>query len=98
MDGDSADSLTSEDVAPAAVIDEAVATKEDAAALQSLLERMTALRGGRPRSQTVSPDRTSKIFCRFIQTAHYLGEFLRRRLILSRITDIAKSPHHDSAR
>ena len=45
MDGDVADSLTSEDAAPAGVIDEAVATKEDAIALQSLLERTTALRG-----------------------------------------------------
>jgi hypothetical protein len=98
MDGDSADSLSSEDAAPAGVIDEAVATKEDAAALQSLLERTTALPRPRPRSETVSPDRTSKIFCRFIQTAHYLGEFLRRRLILFPITDVAKSPHHDFAR
>ena len=90
MDGDAADSLTSEDAAPAGVIDEAVATKEDAAALQSLLERTTALRG---------PNRDPKlrlliaqvktllaegfrpvIFCRFIQTAHYVGEFLRAAL------------------
>ena len=90
MDGEAADSLTSEDAAPAGVIDEAVATKEDAAALQSLLERTTALRG---------PNRDPKlrlliaqvktllaegfrpvIFCRFIQTAHYVGEFLRAAL------------------
>jgi site-specific recombinase XerD len=44
-DGDAADSLTSEDAAPAGVIDEAVATKEDAAALQSLLERATEAAG-----------------------------------------------------
>jgi hypothetical protein len=92
MDGDSADRLTWEDATPAGVIDEAVAAKEDAAALQSLLERTTAL----PRP--VSPDRTNKIFCRFIQTAHYLGEFLRHRPILFPITDVAKSPHHDFAR
>jgi hypothetical protein len=33
-----------------------------------------------------------------IQTANYLGEFLRRRLILFPITEVAKSPHHDFAR
>ena len=90
MDGDSADSLTSEDAAPAGVIDEAVATDEDAMALRSLLDRTTALRG---------PDRDPKlrllitrvkalladgfrpvIFCRFIQTAHYVGKSLREAL------------------
>jgi hypothetical protein len=80
------------------VIDAAVATKEDAAALQSLLERTTALPRTRPRSETMSPNRTSKIFCSFIQAAHYLGEFLPRGLILFSITDVAKSPHHDFAR
>jgi superfamily II DNA or RNA helicase len=90
MDGDAADSLTSEEAAPAGVIEEAVASDEDAAALRSLLDRATALHG---------PDRDPKlrlvitrvkdllakgfrpvIFCRFIQTAHYVGKHLRAAL------------------
>ncbi len=90
FDGSSADSLSSEETAPAGLIDDAGANPEDAAALRSLLNRATALRG---------PERDPKlrllitqvktllaegfrpvIFCRFIQTAHYVGEHLRAAL------------------
>jgi ERCC4-related helicase len=90
FDGATADSLTSEEAAPAGVTDDAVVSSEDAAALRGLLDRATALRG---------PDRDPKlrlliaqvnalladgfrpvIFCRFIQTAHYVGEHLRAAL------------------
>jgi len=90
FDGATADSLTSEEAAPAGVTDDAVASEDDAAALRGLLDRATALKG---------PDRDPKlrlligqvkavlaegfrpvVFCRFIQTAHYVGEHLRAAL------------------
>jgi len=90
FDGSAADSLTSEEAAPAGVTDDAVVNEEDAAALRGLLDRATALRG---------PDRDPKlrlligqvkellakgfrpvVFCRFIQSAHYVGEHLRASL------------------
>ena len=66
MDGDSADSVTSEDAAPADVIDEAVATKEDGA--ESLLERTTGLRG---------PDRDPKL-CLLTAQVRFSAALFRR--------------------
>jgi ERCC4-related helicase len=90
FDGATADSLTSEEAAPAGITDDAAASEDDAAALHGLLDRATALKG---------PERDPKlrlligqvkavlaegfrpvIFCRFIQTAHYVGEHLRAAL------------------
>jgi hypothetical protein len=81
MDGDTADSLTSEDAAPAGVIDEAVATKEDGAALQSLLERTTALRG---------PDRDPKL-CLLIAQVRFSAALFRcslSRRVLATSSDL----------
>lgn len=94
FDGSAADSLSSEDAAPAGVTDNIVVSVEDANALRELLDRATGLRG---------PDRDPKlrlliaqvksllaegfrpvIFCRFIQTAHYVGEHLRAVLPASK--------------
>lgn len=87
MDGDAADSLTSEEAAPAGIIDDTVASPQDATALRTLLDRVFALRGpGRdPKlrllitqvKELVAKGFRPVIFCRFIQTAHYVGEFLR---------------------
>lgn len=81
------DSLSADEAAPAGITDDAGVSEDDAAALRSLLDRATALKG---------PERDPKlrllitqvkalvaegfrpvIFCRFIQTAHYVGEHLR---------------------
>jgi superfamily II DNA or RNA helicase len=85
-----ADGLTSEEAAPAGVADDAVTGEEDAAALRGLLDRATALRGperdpklrlliGQVKALLVEGFRPV-IFCRFIQTAHYVGEYLRTTL------------------
>ena len=85
-----ADGLTSEEAAPAGLIDDALAGAGDEAALRGLLDRALALRG---------PERDPKlrlliaqvkalladgfrpvVFCRFIQSAHYVGEHLRAAL------------------
>ena len=84
------DSLSADEAAPAGIIDDAVVSETDAAALRSLLDRASALKG---------PERDPKlrlliaqvkallaegfrpvVFCRFIQTAHYVGEHLRAAL------------------
>ncbi len=90
FDGATVDSLTSEEAAPAGLIDDATMSSNDAATLCGLLNRAAALKG---------PERDPKlrlligqvkgllaegfrpvIFCRFIQTAHYVGEHLRAAL------------------
>jgi len=87
FDGATADSLTSEEAAPAGIADDPEADEGNAEALRSLLDRAMSLKG---------PERDPKlrlligqvnkllaegfrpvIFCRFIQTAHYVGEYLR---------------------
>jgi superfamily II DNA or RNA helicase len=87
FDGATADSLTAEDTTPAGLAEDVGESAEDAAALRSLLDRASALKG---------PERDPKlkllitqvkalvvegfrpvVFCRFIQTAHYVGDHLR---------------------
>ena len=86
FDGD-ADGLTSEEAAPAGLTDDPVASEEDTAALRGLLDRATALKGperdpklrlliGQVKALLAEGFRPV-IFCRFIQTAHYVGEYLR---------------------
>ena len=90
FDGASADSLTSEEAAPAGLTDDAGASPEDAAALRELVERAAALRGAArdPKlrlliaqvKELLAEGFRPVIFCRFIQTAHYVGEQLRAAL------------------
>jgi superfamily II DNA or RNA helicase len=90
FDGAAADSLSLEEAAPAGVTDEAVDSAEDAAALRGLLDRATALRGpdrdpklrlvlGQVKALLAEGFRPV-VFCRFIPTAHYVGEYLRAAL------------------
>jgi superfamily II DNA or RNA helicase len=85
-----ADGLTSEEAAPAGVTDDTEASEEDTAALRGLLDRAIALKGperdpklrlliGQVRDLLAKGFRPV-IFCRFIQTAHYVGEYLRAAL------------------
>jgi ERCC4-related helicase len=96
LDGSTADSLSAEDSVPAGVADDTVVGQEDATALRGLLERATALRGperdpklklliARTKALTAEGFRPV-IFCRFIPTAHYVGEHLRAALSASRHT------------
>lgn len=90
LDGDTTDSLSSDEAAPAGVIDEAVVSETDAAALRSLLDRAARLQGPErdPKlrlltvrvKKLLSEGFRPVIFCRFIQTAHYVGEHLRTAL------------------
>ena len=90
FDGLAVDSLTSEEAAPAGVTDDAVVSEEDAAALRGLLERATGLRGPDrdPKlklliaqvKKLVAEGFRPIVFCRFIQTAYYVGEHLRAAL------------------
>jgi superfamily II DNA or RNA helicase len=90
MDGSAADSLTAEEAAPAGLTEEAGGTPEDAAALCRLLARAEALRGpdrdpklrlliARVKGLLAGGFRPV-VFCRFIQTAHYVGEHLAAAL------------------
>jgi superfamily II DNA or RNA helicase len=90
FDGEAADSLTAEEAAPAGLTEDAGATPEDADALRELLARAEGLRGpdrdpklreliARVRS-LVKDGFRPVIFCRFIQTAHYVGEHLKAAL------------------
>ena len=90
FDGAATDSLTSEEAAPAGLTDDAEASPEDARALRSLLDRAEALRGPHrdpklrlliARVQALLAEGFRPvIFCRFIQTAHYVGEHLSAAL------------------
>ena len=90
FDGLADDSLTSEEAAPAGVTDDAVVSEEDAVALQGLLKRATALRGPDrdPKlkllvaqvKRLLAEGFRPIVFCRFIQTAYYVGEHLRAAL------------------
>ncbi|MCC7058863.1 MAG: DEAD/DEAH box helicase, partial [Burkholderiaceae bacterium] len=90
MDADAADTLSSEDATPAGLSEDAGATSEDATALRSLLARAEALRGPqRDPKLRVLISRAGAllaegfrpvVFCRFIQTAHYVGEHLAAAL------------------
>lgn len=85
-----ADGLTAEEAAPAGIADDASAGEEDTAALRGLLDRAAALRGperdpklclliGQVKALLAEGFRPV-VFCRFIQTAHYVGEHLRAAL------------------
>jgi superfamily II DNA or RNA helicase len=90
FDGDATDELSSEEAAPAGVVDDAVASEADGAALQDLLDRAIALRGaGRDPKLSLLVKQVQKllgegfrpvIFCRYIPTAHYVGEHLSAAL------------------
>lgn len=90
FDGAAADGLTSEEAAPAGVIDDAGADDGDAEALRGLLGRAAALKGperdpklrlliGQVKTLVAKGFRPV-VFCRFIQTAHYVAEHLRAAL------------------
>jgi superfamily II DNA or RNA helicase len=94
FDGEATDSLSSEEAAPAGLTEDAGNTPEDAEALRGLLARAEALRGpdrdpklrlliARVRGLLVEGFRPV-IFCRFIQTAHYVGEHLHATLDASK--------------
>lgn len=90
MDGEAIDSLTAEDAAPAGLSEEAGGTPEDATALRGLLARADALRGPDrdpklrllvARAKTlIAEGFRPVVFCRFIQSAHYVGEHLAAAL------------------
>jgi superfamily II DNA or RNA helicase len=90
FDGTATDSLTSEDAAPAGLTDDIEASPADAEALRNLLTRTEALRGSKrdPKLRLliarvealVAEGFRPVIFCRFIQTAHYVGEHLKAAL------------------
>jgi superfamily II DNA or RNA helicase len=90
FDGSATDSLTSEEATPAGLTDEADVTPEDAVALRSLFARAETLRGPKrdPKLRLliarvealVAEGFRPVIFCRFIQTAHYVGEHLKAAL------------------
>ena len=90
FDGAATDSLTSEEAAPAGLTDDAEASPEDSRALRSLLDRAEALRGPNrdPKLRLLitrvhallAEGFRPVIFCRFIQTAHYVGEHLSAAL------------------
>jgi len=87
FDGATADSLTLEEAAPAGLIEDTEANPEDAEALRALLSRATALKGPErdPKVRLLIEQVKALlangfrpvVFCRFIQTAHYVGEHLR---------------------
>ncbi len=86
LDGTSDDSLPLTETAPAGTID----APEDAAALRQLIERADGLRGpgadpkldilAREIGDLLRDDFRPVVFCRFIATAHYVGEELDRAL------------------
>jgi hypothetical protein len=94
FDGETADSLSSEEAAPAGLIEDAGATPEDSEALRGLLARAEALRGADrdPKlrllitrvQELLTQGFRPVVFCRYIQTAHYVGEHLRAALDTSR--------------
>ena len=94
FDGVTGDGLTAEEAAPAGVTDDAVESAGDAMALRSLLERATSLKGperdpklrsliGQVKALLADGFRPV-VFCRFIQTAHYVGDYLRAALAESK--------------
>lgn len=90
FDGAATDSLSAEEAAPAGLTEDAEASPEDAEALRGLLARAEALRGpdrdpklrllvARVRALLAEGFRPV-VFCRFIQTANYVGGHLRAAL------------------
>jgi superfamily II DNA or RNA helicase len=90
FDGAGTDNLSAEEAAPAGLVEDAGGTPEDAAALRSLLERAEALRGPArdPKLRLLAAQVQTLlaegfrpvVFCRFIQTAHYVAEHLTAAL------------------
>ena len=90
MDETAEDSLSLAESVPAGTVEEA----EDAEALHKLIDRADALRGPRndPKlktlihevAQLVRDGFRTVVFCRFIATAHYVGEELKRSLAKSK--------------
>jgi len=86
MDEVADDSLTLDESVPAGTVE----APEDAAALRQLIERADALRGARqdPKlkslidevRQLISDGFNPVVFCRYIATAHYVGEQLKKIL------------------
>lgn len=90
FDGDATDELTSDEATPAGVTDDALVSEADRAALQDLLTRAMELRGIKrdPKlrlavdqvQDLLNSDFRPVIFCRYIQTAHYVAEHLKAAL------------------
>ncbi|MBX7133456.1 MAG: DEAD/DEAH box helicase [Fimbriimonadaceae bacterium] len=90
FDGEATDELTTEESAPAGITDDGLMTDEDRAKLERLLGQARALRGVArdPKVKLVvgQVERMLKdgfrpvVFCRYIQTAHYVAEQLREAL------------------
>ena len=86
MDAGGDDALTLDESVPAGTLE----APEDAAALQRLIERADALRGPKqdPKlkaliaevQQLIAAGFKPVVFCRYIATAHYIGEHLKRAL------------------
>jgi superfamily II DNA or RNA helicase len=86
MDGAADDALTLDESVPAGTVE----TPEDAAALRQLIERAEALRGPKsdPKLATLAQEIQGLltdgfkpvVFCRYIATAHYVADHLRRLL------------------
>jgi superfamily II DNA or RNA helicase len=90
FDGVAIDSLTAEEAAPAGLLEDAGATPDDADALRTLLDRAEALRGPDrdPKLRVliarvkalVAEGFRPVVFCRYIQSAHYVGGHLSAAL------------------
>ena len=88
-DGDSDGDLSADDTQPGALVAEADGSHPDAAILSSLLSRAEALRGpekdGKLKmliaqiDELVRAGHNPVVFCRYIPTAHYVGEYLRSK-------------------
>ena len=85
MDAGADDALTLDESVPASTLE----APEDAAALQRLIGRADALRGPKdPKlkaliaevQQLIASNFKPVVFCRYIATAHYIGENLKRAL------------------
>ncbi len=90
MDEAADDSLTLNESVPAGILEEADESDEESVALRQLIERADALRGPkqdpklraliREARKLISAGFKPVVFCRYIATAHYAGEQLRRAL------------------
>lgn len=89
FDGDADGDLSTDDSQPGALIVDETAAHPDAPILADFLKRAEALRGpekdGKLKALTAQIDEIVKgghnpvVFCRYIPTAHYVGEHLRNR-------------------
>lgn len=90
LDGDADAELSTDDSQPGALLADDIAAHPDAPILVGFLQRAEALRGpdkdGKLKALIVQIDELVRaghnpvVFCRYIPTAHYVGEFLRARL------------------